>query len=141
MRPYAWVSNNSFSGPHAADIAGISYRQLDYWARTNLLGPSVVCGHGSGFYRGYTRDDIVHLRLIKRLLDGGLHLAVVRRVFDYLRTVDTLEINDSILVIKEDDIVLCPPGDLSSRLQTGHLVQVIYPTEVAAEVDALIRAA
>ena len=74
-----------FSGTKAAHIVGISYRQLDYWARTNLVIPSLTAATGSGTRREYSYGDLLELKVIKNLLDAGIKLESVREVFRYMR--------------------------------------------------------
>ncbi|MGH2812155.1 MAG: MerR family transcriptional regulator [Actinomycetota bacterium] len=74
-----------FRGPQVCKIVGISYRQLDYWARTGLATPSVQPAQGSGSQRLYSFEDLVELKLIKRLLDTGLSLQRVRQAIQNLR--------------------------------------------------------
>ena len=73
-----------FSGKRAAEIAGITYRQLDYWARTDLVRPSLAQASGSGSRRLYSYRDLLELRAVKSLLDAGIRLELVREVFSYL---------------------------------------------------------
>ena len=75
----------SFTGKHAANIVGITYRQLDYWARTNLIRPSVIDAAGCGSRRVYNYQDLLELKVVKMLLDAGIRLASVRDVFNYMR--------------------------------------------------------
>jgi len=63
-----------YSGKGAADIVGITYRQLDYWARTDLVRPSVADAQGSGSRRRYSYRDLLELKAIKNLLDAGIQL-------------------------------------------------------------------
>src|SRR6188474_4001352 len=74
-----------YSGTQAAKIVGISYRQLDYWARTDLIRPSLADAKGSGSRRRYSYRDLVELKMIKTLLDSGQKLERVRAAFEYLR--------------------------------------------------------
>jgi DNA-binding transcriptional MerR regulator len=74
-----------FSGPQACKVVGVSYRQLDYWARTGLVTPSVQAAQGSGSQRRYSFEDLVELRLVKKLLDAGVSLQRVRAAIEYLR--------------------------------------------------------
>jgi DNA-binding transcriptional MerR regulator len=74
-----------FPGKKAAEIVGISYRQLDYWARTDLIRPSLTDASGSGSRRSYSYRDLLELKVIKRLLDGGVKLEQVRQAFRYIR--------------------------------------------------------
>lgn len=72
--------------PSACQIAGISYRQLDYWDRTGLVVPSIRGAAGSGSQRLYSFKDIVVLKIIKRLLDAGISLQNIRIAVDHLRS-------------------------------------------------------
>lgn len=74
-----------FRGPIAATAAGITYRQLDYWARTGLVEPTLRGAHGSGSQRLYSFRDILALSLVKRLLDTGVSLANIRTALGTLR--------------------------------------------------------
>jgi DNA-binding transcriptional MerR regulator len=73
-----------FSGPVVCRIVGISYRQLDYWARTGLVPPSLRRAAGSGTQRLYAFEDIVRFRVIKRLLDAGVNLERIRVALEEL---------------------------------------------------------
>ncbi len=75
-----------FRAPQVCTIVGITYRQLDYWARTDLLVPSVQTASGSGSQRLYSFQDIVQLRVVKRLLDAGMSLKKIRQAMDLLKT-------------------------------------------------------
>jgi DNA-binding transcriptional MerR regulator len=74
-----------FRAPHVCDLVGITYRQLDYWARTGLLQPSIRSAHGSGTQRLYSFTDVVQLKVIKRLLDAGMSLKKIRQAIEILR--------------------------------------------------------
>ncbi len=76
---------NGYRVPEVQRVVGISYRQLDYWARTGLVRPSIRDAGGSGTQRLYSFQDIVELRLIKRLLDEGVALQRIRRAIDFVR--------------------------------------------------------
>jgi DNA-binding transcriptional MerR regulator len=82
--------DDGFRGPQACAIVGISYRQLDYWARTGLVRPELKEAQGSGTQRLYSFTDLVQLRIIKSLLDAGVALPKIRKairfVVDELRT-------------------------------------------------------
>jgi len=73
-----------FRGPAVSDLVGISYRQLDHWTRTGLVSASVRRAEGSGSQRVYAFEDIVRLRVIKRLLDAGVTLERIRRALEEL---------------------------------------------------------
>jgi DNA-binding transcriptional MerR regulator len=74
-----------YRGPTACAAAGITYRQLDYWARTGLVEPSVRAAHGSGSQRLYGFRDILVLKVVKRLLDTGISLQQIRAAVQHLR--------------------------------------------------------
>lgn len=74
-----------YRAPQVCNVVGISYRQLDYWARTDLLRPSLAAANGSGTQRMYSFGDIVQLRVVKRLLDAGMSLKKIRQAMDLLR--------------------------------------------------------
>lgn len=77
--------NAGFRGPVAANVAGISYRQLDYWARTGLVTPEIRGAAGSGSQRLYSFRDVLLLKVIKRLIDAGVSLQQIRKAVDHLR--------------------------------------------------------
>ena len=74
-----------YRGPTACSAAGITYRQLDYWARTGLVEPSIRPAHGSGTQRLYSFQDILVLKIVKRLLDTGVSLQQIRTAVQHLR--------------------------------------------------------
>jgi DNA-binding transcriptional MerR regulator len=74
-----------YRGTTACQAAGISYRQLDYWARTGLVEPSVRGANGSGSQRLYSFTDVLVLRVVKRLLDTGVSLTNIRAAIEHLR--------------------------------------------------------
>lgn len=79
------TSDTGFRAPQVCKIVGITYRQLDYWARTDLLKPSLATAQGSGSQRLYSFGDVVQLRVVKRLLDAGMSLKKIRQAMDLLR--------------------------------------------------------
>ena len=81
----AHPENVGYRGPTACAAAGITYRQLDYWARTALVEPSVRAAHGSGSQRLYSFRDILVLKVVKRLLDTGISLQQIRTAVNHLR--------------------------------------------------------
>ena len=81
-----------YRGPVASHAAGVTYRQLDYWARTGLVEPSVRSAKGSGSQRLYSFRDILVLKVVKRLLDSGVSLQQIRKAIEHLskRGIDDL---------------------------------------------------
>jgi len=134
------VPPQGFGGKEVLAIVGITYRQLDHWARTDLLRPSLCDAKGSGSRRRYTYDDMVQLRVIKRLLDGGQSLQAARKVIDQLR-VEGENVGSAQLVIAGDSVALARGDDeLVDLLRGGQgvLALVLEVAGVKREVDAAI---
>jgi DNA-binding transcriptional MerR regulator len=74
-----------YRAPQVCNLVGITYRQLDYWARTGLIQPSIQTAKGSGSQRLYAFSDIVQLKVVKKLLDAGMSLKKIRTAMDILR--------------------------------------------------------
>lgn len=129
----------TFSGKSAADIVGITYRQLDYWARTNLIRPTAADATGSGSRRQYTYKDLLELKVVKRLLDSGINLTSVRGVFAYMREHVDTEISSAHIVIDGSSVVLCDGENLIDVLRHGQGVLNVLPLAgVKDEVDRRI---
>ncbi len=79
------LPTEGYRGPQTCKIVGITYRQLDYWTRTNLIEPSVQPATGSGTQRLYSFNDLLQLKVIKSLIDAGVSLQKVRQAIDYVR--------------------------------------------------------
>lgn len=77
--------DSGYRAPKVCRLVGITYRQLDYWARTSLIKPSVKDASGSGSQRLYAFTDVVQLKVIKRLLDAGMSLKKIRQAVEILR--------------------------------------------------------
>ena len=82
------MSESGYRGPQVCKIVGITYRQLDYWARTGLVRPSVMDANGSGTQRLYSYRDLVELKVIKQMLDAGISLQSARKAVESLRAFD-----------------------------------------------------
>jgi DNA-binding transcriptional MerR regulator len=134
------TASQGFSGQRAAEIVGITYRQLDYWARTNLVRPSLADARGSGSRRRYSYRDLLELKTIKRLLDAGIKPELVREVFTYLRDSLGEDITAANLVIQGNKTVLIQSdGELIDLVRRGQGVLNILPLAgVKEEVDARI---
>jgi DNA-binding transcriptional MerR regulator len=123
----AW-QETGFGGPEVCRIVGITYRQLDYWARTDLLRPSLVDAQGSGTQRRYSYRDLVALKVIKSLLDGGVSLQTARKAIDYLRDHLGEDLASSSLVIEGSSSVLARTGDdIVDLVRNGQGVLNIVP--------------
>jgi len=132
--------DEGYSGAKAAEIVGISYRQLDYWARTDLVRPSLVDAAGSGTRRRYSYTDLLELKVVKSLLDAGIKLENVRDVFAYLRQHLGGDITTANLVIQgTTSVVIQDDGELIDLVKNGQGVLNILPLGgVRDEVDSRI---
>jgi DNA-binding transcriptional MerR regulator len=129
-----------YSGTQTAKIVGITYRQLDYWARTGLLRPSLVEAKGSGSRRQYSYRDLLELRVIKTLLDAGIRLEAVREVFAYLREKVTTDISSANIVISGNSVVLCEEDQLIDIVRKGQGVLNVLPLSgVKDDIDAQLH--
>lgn len=129
-------TDNHFSGTQAIEIVGISYRQLDYWARTDLVRPSVADARGSGSRRHYSYRNLLELRMVKSLLDAGIRLESVREVFRYLRENVVADITSAHLVINGSSVVLCQGDELIDVVRNGQGVLNLLPlAQVKSQVD------
>lgn len=125
-----------FSGSQTATIVGISYRQLDYWARTDLVRPGISDAQGSGSRRHYSYRNLLELRMIKSLLDAGIKLEAIREVFRFLRANSDEAITSAHLVISGSSVVLCRGEDLVDVVRRGQGVLNLLPlAQVKEQVD------
>ena len=130
-----------YSGKKAAEIVGISYRQLDYWARTDLVRPSVADAKGSGSRRQYSYGDLLELKVIKSMLDAGIKLESVREAFAYLREQLGEDIASAQLVIGGGSAILVRDDlELVDVLKKGQFVMtsILSLDGVQREIDTAI---
>jgi DNA-binding transcriptional MerR regulator len=100
-----------YRGPMACSAAGISYRQLDYWARTGLVEPTVRTAGGSGTQRLYSFRDILLLKVIKRLLDAGVSLQQIRTAVHHLHKRGTEDLTQVTLMSDGASVYECRSAD------------------------------
>nr|WP_308012378.1 MerR family transcriptional regulator [Streptomyces acidipaludis] len=109
-----------YRGPTACAATGITYRQLDYWARTGLVEPSVRPAYGSGTQRLYGFRDVVVLKIVKRLLDTGVSLQNIRTAVQHLRSVGPSELARMTLMSDGATVYECTsPDEVVELLQGG----------------------
>ncbi len=132
--------DEGFSGTQAAKIVGITYRQLDYWARTDLVRPTLCDAAGSGSRRSYSYQDLLELRVIKSLLDAGIKLESVRQAFTYLRNHVDTDIAAAHLVISGADVMVCVGDELFDVMRRGGqgVLNVLALGGVKHDLDASI---
>lgn len=109
-----------YRGPTACSAAGITYRQLDYWARTGLVEPAVRAATGSGTQRLYSFRDVLLLKVIKRLLDAGVSLQQIRTAVHHLRERGTEDLTRVTLMSDGASVYECrSAGEVIDLLQGG----------------------
>ena len=125
-----------YRGPTACSAAGITYRQLDYWARTALVEPSVRAAHGSGSQRLYSFRDILVLKVVKRLLDTGISLQQIRAAVQHLRDRGSADLAQVTLMSDGVSVYECTSADeVVDLLQGGQGVFGIALGRVWREVE------
>ncbi len=125
-----------YRGPTACAAAGITYRQLDYWARTGLVEPSIRPARGSGSQRLYGFRDILVLRVVKRLLDTGISLQQIRAAVTYLRDHGATDLARVTLMSDGVSVYACTsPDEVVDLLQGGQGVFGIALGRVWQEVE------
>jgi len=128
-----------YRGPTACAAAGITYRQLDYWARTALVEPSVRPAHGSGSQRLYSFRDILVLKVVKRLLDTGISLQQIRAAVQHLRDRGADDLAQVTLMSDGVSVYECTSADeVVDLLQGGQGVFGIALGRVWREVEGTL---
>ena len=130
-----------YRGPQVCKIVGITYRQLDYWARTELVRPSLADARGSGTQRRYSYRDLVRLKVIKNLLDSGVKLQAARKAIEYVRGDLGDDWASASLVLNGTDSVLVRTGeDLVDVVRQGQgVLNIVSLGQVVDELEANIH--
>jgi DNA-binding transcriptional MerR regulator len=129
-----------YRGPTACAAAGITYRQLDYWARTGLVAPSVRSATGSGTQRLYSFRDILVLKVVKRLLDTGVSLQNIRVAVDHLRVRGVRDLARVTLFSDGTTVYECTsPEEIVDLLQGGQGVFGIAVSGAMQEISGTIH--
>lgn len=124
-----------YKGAVACNAVGISYRQLDYWARTGLVAPSIRQATGSGTIRLYSFQDVLELKIVKRLLDTGVSLQNIRAAIEHLREQGIDDISAVTLMSDGASIYECRTDDeVIDILRGGQAVFGIAIGVVSTEV-------
>jgi DNA-binding transcriptional MerR regulator len=131
-----------FRGPQVCKIVGITYRQLDYWARTDLLRPSISDARGSGTQRVYSYTDLLKLKVIKQLLDSGLSLTKARIALDVLSQYGEDAGSANLVMAGNQPVLVRGDDELVDLLRGGQgVLSLVLPLAgVVAELDAAITA-
>lgn len=125
-----------YRGPIACSAAGITYRQLDYWARTKLVQPTLRNASGSGSARLYSFRDILVLKVVKRLLDTGVSLQQIRSAIEHLRERGVQDLAQITLMSDGASVYECTSADeVIDLVQGGQGVFGIAVGRVWREVE------
>src|SRR6188768_589770 len=128
-----------YRGVTACAAAGITYRQLDYWARTTLVVPSVRDASGSGTQRLYSFRDLVVLKVVKRLLDAGVSLQNIRKAIETLRSRGVADLAGITLISDGTTVYECrSPEEVVDLLQGGQGVFGIAISGAFKEIEGTL---
>jgi DNA-binding transcriptional MerR regulator len=131
--------DTGYRGPTACSAAGITYRQLDYWARTGLVEPSVRSATGSGTQRLYGFRDILVLKVVKRLLDSGVSLQQIRVAVAHLRERGVEDLSRITLMSDGASVYQCTSAEeIIDLVQGGQGVFGIAVGHVWREVEGVL---
>ncbi|NHZ70498.1 MAG: MerR family transcriptional regulator [Proteobacteria bacterium] len=135
-------TTHGFRSPQVCKVVGITYRQLDYWDRSGLLGPSLQVATGSGTQRLYTFQDVVTLRVVKRLKDAGTSLHKIRAAFEQLEEQVGEDWRESDITLLSDGTTIyaaTSPEEVVDLLRQGQGVFGIAVRPVHDEVQGEIH--
>jgi DNA-binding transcriptional MerR regulator len=128
-----------YRGPTACAAAGITYRQLDYWARTGLVEPSIRPAAGSGTQRLYSFGDILVLKIVKRLLDTGVSLQQIRTAVQHMRQQGVQDLAQITLMSDGASVYACTsPDEVIDLVQGGQGVFGIAVGRVWREIEGTL---
>ena len=138
-RPGSSPEDVGYRGPTACSAAGITYRQLDYWARTGLGEPSVREASGSGTQRLYSFRDILVLKIVKKLLDAGISLQNIRTAIASLRDRGVADLAEITLMSDGTTVYECTSNDeIVDLLQGGQAVFAIAVGRQVRDVEGTL---
>ena len=141
QRPGGSAQDIGYRGPTACSAAGITYRQLDYWARTGLVEPSVREASGSGTQRLYSFRDILVLKVVKKLLDAGVSLVNIRTAIGTLRDRGVADLAQITLMSDGTTVYECTSTDeVVDLLQGGQAVFAIAVGRHVRDVEGTLAA-
>jgi len=129
------MAEQGYRVPDVVRIVGISYRQLDYWARTGLVRPSVRDAQGSGTQRLYSFQDLALLKLIKRMLDSGVGLQQIRKAWGTLRELKEPPLGTTLVSDGSRIYAVDSPGEVVDLLAKGQGVFAIALDKVWTDLE------
>src|SRR5262245_31498793 len=128
------MQGSGFGSSVVLKLTGVTYRQLDYWARTGLVGSSIRQAAGRGSRRVYSFQDLVALRVVARLLDAGVSLQAVRRAVEYLKRHSARPLSTLGLVAKGSRVFVLT-GSSSKMIEATAQGQVV----IAIDVEPIVK--
>lgn len=139
------VRHEAYSTYSVVRFTGATYRMVDYWARTKLLVPSIAEAKGSGRSRAYSFMDMLAIRTVTTLKDGGMSLAALKRVAQFVQGLPADKARNTRLVISPDGLALMEQGqaltDLDPEVATAAFLYVVDLGSISAELRRLITEA
>ena len=135
------MAEHGYRVPDVTKIVGISYRQLDYWARTGLVRPSVKDAQGSGSQRLYSFQDLALLKLIKRMLDSGMNLRQIRTAMRTLRDLKRPPLGTTLVSDGNRIYSVDSPEEVVDLLASGQGVFAIAVDKVWTDLEGTLAKA
>lgn len=109
----------AYSTKDVCGVTGVTYRQLDYWTRTGLVGASAIPARGSGNRRRYEFRDVLEVKIVSRLLQAGLSLQKARFALEQLRRLGATEFTQAVLICDGESVYYCEDASQVTDLLTG----------------------
>ena len=135
------ASHPGYSPGEVRRYTGISYRQLDHWAREGVVVPSVSSAAGSGTRRRYSFRDILAIRVVKRLTDAGVSFRNVRLAVQTLRQLGEDDLASVVLVSDGESVYQCRSDDEVIDLVRGGQGVFVSVSHALADVRAALAEA
>ena len=133
-------TRRGYRGTVASKVAGITYRQLDYWARKQIVEPSITHSHGSGSRRLYSFKDVVILAVSKRLLDAGVNLQNVTAAIGFLSRRTTAQLADVTIMCDGQQVYECTTSEqMLNLLRSGKAVFGVSVGSLWHEIDEALE--
>jgi DNA-binding transcriptional MerR regulator len=133
-------ATDSFSTGDAVRITGVSFRNIDYWARTKFIVPSIAEAQGTGTERKYSFSDLLALRVARELREAGVSTQSLRRVVEFLRTKKglTQPLAECRLIVTGTDVqVASSPEKIMSVLRTPGQTSFAFVFDLRRTVDEM----
>jgi predicted RNase H-like HicB family nuclease len=128
------MKGSGFGSSIVLNLTGVTYRRLDYWARSGLVGSSIREAAGHGSRRVYSFEDLVALRVVARLLDAGVSLQAVRRAAEYLKRHTVRPLSTLALAAKGNRVFVLT-GNPAKIIEATSQGQVV----IAIDVEPIVK--